>query len=381
VSSSYRFAIISSRQSEKMKHLTTVIFKAIQAERLLCMLCCFLMLLVSSSTSLLAQGEAANWYFGNGAGISFNSGSPVAFPNSALNAGEGVSSISDAAGNALMYTDGLDLYNRNDVVMPNGAGLLGGSSSSQSAVIIRKPLSNSLYYLFTADQDAEPDGIRYSIVNMALDAGLGDITATKNVLLHAPATEKLTAVMHCNKRDVWIIAHGWGDNDFMAWLLTPAGLSASPVVSSVGTVQNQSVIGCMKVSPDGQKLAFAVFDPSGTDYVQLFDFNPSTGAVSNPATFPSTGNCYGVEFSPNSRYLYYTASVSGSPSNIQILQADLCAGTNTDIIASEVSVGASTTISRPPSNIGEAASRPIVGSWKPPKIWSGISVGVGTFFE
>ncbi|HPH83205.1 MAG TPA: hypothetical protein PL185_11560, partial [Flavobacteriales bacterium] len=172
-------------------------------------------------TSTNAQNEANNWFFGNGCGVSFNSGAPVAFANSNLNSAEGVSSISDATGNVLMYTDGLSLYNQNDVVMPNGSGLLGGNSSSQSAVIIRKPLSNNLYYLFTADQDAQPDGIRYSIVDMSLNGGLGNITATKNVLLHTPATEKLTAVQHCNKRDVWIIAHGWGDANYMAWLLTP----------------------------------------------------------------------------------------------------------------------------------------------------------------
>ncbi len=293
------------------------------------------------SSNLNSQNQANNWYFGNGGGISFNSGSPIAFGNSALNSAEGVSSISDASGNILMYTDGLSLFNQNDIVMPNGSGLQGGNSSSQSAVIIRKPLSNNLYYLFTADQDAQPDGIRYSIVNMSLNGGLGDITATKNVLLHTPATEKLTAVMHCNKRDVWIIAHGWGDNDYMAWLLTPAGLTTTPITSSVGATQDQSVIGCMKASPDGKKLAFAVYDLGGQHYVQLCDFNPSTGSVSNPIIINTAGNCYGVEFSPNSKYLYYTGCSASASSTINIYQVDLCAGSNAAITSSSSIAGGS----------------------------------------
>ena len=92
-------------------------------------------------------GVNSNWYFGNYAGITFNSGSPVALTNGALITTEGVATISDNSGNLLFYTDGVTVYNRNHVTMTNGTGLFGDASSTQSAIIVQKPGFNNIYYL------------------------------------------------------------------------------------------------------------------------------------------------------------------------------------------------------------------------------------------
>jgi hypothetical protein len=47
---------------------------------------------------LHAQNQAANWYFGNKAGLTFLSGSPVPILAGALNTMEGCSSISTSDG-------------------------------------------------------------------------------------------------------------------------------------------------------------------------------------------------------------------------------------------------------------------------------------------
>lgn len=90
--------------------------------------------------------------------------------------------------------------------MPNGTGLLGNYSSSQSAIIIPKPGSSTLYYLFTAAEygDSYRKEYNYNIVDMSLDNGLGDIVQ-KNILLYAPGTEKLNAVRHANGIDIWLM--------------------------------------------------------------------------------------------------------------------------------------------------------------------------------
>ena len=71
-----------------------------------------LVVILISSTSF-AQKEAANWYFGDMAGLTFNSGSPVALLNGQLITREGCASISDKDGNLLFYTDGSVVYNKN----------------------------------------------------------------------------------------------------------------------------------------------------------------------------------------------------------------------------------------------------------------------------
>ena len=265
------------------------------------------------------QGETNNWFFGTNAGISFSGGAPVALPNGSLISGEGVASISSAAGNILMYTDGTTIYDRNDNIMPNGNGLFGGNSSSQSAIIIKRPNSNNIYYVFTVAQAALSEGICYSTVNMTLNGGFGDIVAaTKNTSLIGPTTEKLSAVKHCNGRDIWVIGHGYNNSTFHAWLVTPAGVNAVPVNSISGSDHGTSVIGCLEVSPDGKRLALAVYEIGSTQYIEVFDFNNSTGVISNPRRFNYGDDCYGVEFSPNSELLYYTASLNSSASDIRI---------------------------------------------------------------
>lgn len=67
-----------------------------------------------------SQREAANWYFGNMAGLTFNSDSPVALQDGKLQTVEGSATISDRNGNLLLYTDGIVVYDRQHNIMPNG---------------------------------------------------------------------------------------------------------------------------------------------------------------------------------------------------------------------------------------------------------------------
>ena len=94
-------------------------------------------------TLMYGQQEAANWYFGVGAGLSFTSGEAVPLTNGVLNTIEGSASISDRNGNLLFYTDGSTVYNRNHQVMLNGSDLKGNVSSTQSAIIVPRNIQNA----------------------------------------------------------------------------------------------------------------------------------------------------------------------------------------------------------------------------------------------
>ena len=105
----------------------------------------FLLVFFFSSNKLFAQGEANIWYFGHGAGLDFNSGTPIAITDGALNTVEGCASISNSSGSLLFYTNGATVWNKQHQPMPNGTGLMGDSSSTQAAVIVPKPGSQSIY--------------------------------------------------------------------------------------------------------------------------------------------------------------------------------------------------------------------------------------------
>lgn len=230
-----------------------------------------------------------------------------------MQAHEGSATISDSAGRLLFYTDGETIYNKNHQVMRNGDQLLGHFSSFQSSIIIRQPNSTQIFYVFTSDANENDfkNGYHYSIVDMSKDNGNGEVVS-KNNLLKAPGTERLTAIRHGNSIDVWILTNDWASNVFRAWLLTCNGLVTTPVVSTAGEkldAHRYMNIGCLKASADGKKLCQTHFADQGSEenFFQLFDFDNESGKVFNSKkiSIPKT-RYYGCEFSPNSQLLYLT---------------------------------------------------------------------------
>jgi len=271
-----------------------------------------LVLLIFTSLGVEAQNQAANWYFGENAGLNFMTGNPVPVLTGALSTMEGCSSISTIDGSLRFYTDGSTVWDRHDDEMPNGDGLMGNSSSTQSGLIVPKPGSTNLFYIFTVDDVAHgnggSNGLRYSLVDMNLNGFLGDVVnGEKNILLIAPLCEKVTAVGHANGTDIWVIAQKWNTNNFYSYLVTSSGVNTTPVVSSAGIViQNDidNAKGYLKVSPDGNTIAKA---NAGLKSVEIFGFNTTTGIISdqNIITDHSLGGePYGIEFSPNGELLY-----------------------------------------------------------------------------
>ena len=147
-----------------------------------------------------------NWFFGKNLGISFNpiqsGGTPVIL-SGAMESQEGVASISNREGQLLFYTNGETVYTSGNTIMVNGTGLSSSGTSTQSVVIVPKPESNK-YYLFTTDYNGSPNGFEYSIVNMELQDGDGEVE-TKNIkLINSPLTEKVTACSHSDGESYWI---------------------------------------------------------------------------------------------------------------------------------------------------------------------------------
>ncbi|NJM78594.1 MAG: T9SS type B sorting domain-containing protein [Flavobacterium sp.] len=266
----------------------------------------FLIYILLIQSLAFSQQEASVWYFGQNAGIKFESnGTITTLTDGQLSTAEGCATLADANGNLLLYTDGITVWNRNHGIMPNGTGLLGDSSSTQSATIVPMPGSNTLFYVFTLDAYAETNGFRYSIVDMSLDGGNGAVTSSKNVLIYSPTCEKLAIVRHANNLDYWIVTHGWENSTFYSHLLSSTGLSNAPVITNIGEVVNgvtDNTWGYMKISPNGNKLVIC----NSSINAELFDFDINTGILSNPLVLhvPINGFVYGAEFSPNSNILY-----------------------------------------------------------------------------
>ena len=266
-----------------------------------------------SGNTVFAQKENYVWYFGQFAGLDFNSGVPVALTNGMLETQEGCSTMSDGNGNLLFYTDGITVWDKNHNQMPNGFGLAGGYSATQSALIVPDPGNNLFYYIFTVSEtESFLHNFNYSVLDISLNSGNGDILTMNNFLL-SPVSEKLSAVRHSNNNNIWVMIHGDTLNAFYAYLVTSSGI-LNPIISTVGTYPDSlDGVGQMKFSPDGSKIAYAAW---GNNFVNLFDFNNSTGTVANEKylTVPpgDTLGAYGLEFSPGGNYLYCSVFQTGA---------------------------------------------------------------------
>ncbi len=289
-----------------------------------------------------AQKQGNVWYFGDNAGLDFNSGAPIALTNGQTSTSapdpydiEGTSVISDSSGALLFYTNGMKIWNKNNQVMPNGNGLLGNFSSTQAALIVPQPGSSRYFYVFTTDDffyDSLRYGFRYSIVDICLNNGLGDVISNqKNIKLLDTVSEKVTAIRHSNNIDYWVIVHKFYSDAFYAYHLSSTGITDT-VISHVGSRHpvitafqgyGGGAIGSLKASPNGQKIAIV----NGNTYpsvAEYFDFDKSTGIISNSVNIQTDTVCnyYGVSFSPDNSKLYIASNLNG----YNIYQYDLSAG-------------------------------------------------------
>ena len=261
------------------------------------------------SQSILAQKEAFNWHFGNRNDLSFHSKPPAPYHKSQMYSNEGCCSISSSDGQLLFYSNGEAVWDSTHTIMPNGNGLYGANTTSQACLALPFPNKSNQYVLLTLDQIYGTHGLNYSLVDMTLNSGKGDIISTqKNISLlpQSKVSEKLSAVLHANGRDYWIICPQAGTDSFYAFLLDPNGINHQAVMSNtqfkLAWTKGTDKIGCLKSSPNGQYFAYTNI---GLDTLVFGHFNHSTGKVTvSWAVYAS--QCYGVEFSPNSQLLYVT---------------------------------------------------------------------------
>lgn len=284
----------------------------------------FIYILMYLSIVLLAQKENNQWYFGARSILDFNYRPPKSYSGNAMEIHEGSASIADSDGNLLFYTNSNTIWNRDNNIMNNGINLLGpygsapnGFSFSQSAIIVPDPGDslNEKYYVFSlgTKNSFYNAGLRYSIVDMTLLSGQGDVELPKAIQIsgNKKVTEKLTAVLNRKKDGYWVAIHLLGSDSFYTYEITKNGVS-SPVISKVGLVHNTPLAtvgrGSMKFSHDGRRLGVCIGSHQFGG-LQIFNFDDSSGVISNPITLVNNvpnEPFLGLEFSPDNSKLYVT---------------------------------------------------------------------------
>jgi gliding motility-associated-like protein len=136
--------------------------------------------------------------------------------------------------------------------------------------------------------------------------GKGAVTQ-KNVSLFSSSTERVIAVRG-NPSDpnaaptTWIVTHDFNTNAFRVYPLTAQGVG-TPITYTIGAThgpEQPNGEGYVKASADGSQIAIVIPGADGEkNLVELFDFDPATGEITNRVTI-DLGNApppaYGVEF-------------------------------------------------------------------------------------
>ncbi|WP_339886269.1 T9SS type B sorting domain-containing protein [Polaribacter vadi] len=270
--------------------------------------------------SISAQREADNWYFGNKAGINFKNPKTEILNDGELNTPAGSASISDRNGNLLFYTNGKTVFNKNHEIMENGDGLATTIENTQTSIIIPKPNSEEIFYIFTTKTTSSTnpiltEGIFLSEVEISSRYPLG-LVLSKFQSIRESASERITAVHHADGKSIWVIIFGpisriedTPINTFSIFKIDENGLS-TPIVSQ--HKETKSKAGAMKASPNGKYIAIADNDRENEN-IDLYDFNNNTGQISFKKEITSRipfGCCtpYGLAFSANSEILYISAN-------------------------------------------------------------------------
>lgn len=263
-----------------------------------------------------AQKENYTWYFGYFVGVDFKTTPPTPLLDSKMPAFSGCASVSDANGNILFYSNGSEVFNNNHQIMENGTGLKGGGGGSgsvspgQHAVIVKKPGSEYIYYLFTVGANTYfESGLYYNIINMAANGGLGEVLNKNIPLIKNNVSQKLVTVKDALGCGFWVIVHQEHLGSYATFHINSAGVSTIPVISKVG-IESPHIPVLLKASNDKKKLvslsvaACTTYPKCGI--IELFSFDNFTGKITNPLKIESSPviTYYGASFSPDSKLLY-----------------------------------------------------------------------------
>jgi len=247
-------------------------------------------------------------------------------PNT-INLGKTVTNICDTNGELLFFTNGLQICDKNGMLMPNGdslspglyansnMGLTDGLNCPQGAIILPMPYYGSKYVIFhelSAGSSNTAIGLLYSIVDMSQMNGLGDVISKNNLLISDTLSSGgLTAVRHSNNRDWWLLVPQVNHASFYRILVNPEGvwLDGEQEIGEVHLNGDYNV----RFSPDGTKYAYVSYCPDllislpVIHISELFNFDRSSGLLSDPKEFSfydTNTHVYHIAFSPNSNLLY-----------------------------------------------------------------------------
>ena len=245
-------------------------------------------------------------------------------------------SICDSNGRINIYSNGLEIYDSDHNIMPNGDGINPGWIATNTErigytiiggmMILQSPEDDSVYMCFhnTLDRTLFIDtstgiasshwyalGLLSSKVNMKLNQSKGDVVyKNKQVFSDTICGGTLSACRHANGRDWWINVLRYDGLKMFTLLYDMDGIHRYRVTAMPAEI-HRSNLGLAVYNPQGNKIAYFMINDNYTRQFLLCDFDRCTGEISNPQYgLDSLIDDFGIMFSASGRFLYLGTGTS-----------------------------------------------------------------------
>lgn len=274
------------------------------------------------------------WYFGYNAKFDFNTldvnNDPLFTTDGPIHTNEGCTVFAKDDGTVLLSTDGVNLYDDTDTLVVND--LAGSPSSTDSGVVVKSPVDDTLYYIFTTP--AFEQATHYHCYSIYDSVAKAIVLGTKNTQIVNNSAEGLCAIHNSHGETFIITQNRLNGNYVITKLGSDASISTSEFVGG-----QYSAIGVGSISYNGKGKIVHALNEKG---LFMMDFDIELGVISNYQTI-ANGNeeWYGAEFSPSGDILYAGLLRLGGNSKF-LYQWDLSSNDITTIIASRYTVFATT---------------------------------------
>ena len=248
-----------------------------------------LIALFFTTNKLMSQTES--WYMGQGMMLEFEDADVI---DTKINDDLRVhdffgffalgSWITDANGQLLIYSNGVSVYNRDLQILPNGDSLSGDGRICQSSLIVPVPNESNKYFLFSVGKSLNvyrdlsqehliPNRLTYSIIDMNLDSGNGDIPHDqKNILLQEGSNFGMLFIQEkCNKS--WVLTSDRsGISTYSVSDKTIESVNRGLFNDRLDPLSNSPPISLLRSSPNGQYVVAHIFDGENFDSFVLIRY-------------------------------------------------------------------------------------------------------------
>ena len=265
-------------------------------------------------TTTYSQKEYHNWYFGDSAGVTFNTPDeePIFLDGNLSISQEGTSIVSDSAGNLKFYSVDNCLYNNNRKILCDDDKVPGQSYWTQGTVLLT--IEENKFILIGIRRYGD---VRFTIFSE--DKTKDGITIHKNKrILKDYRGENLLVIRDFNSNSFYLILHDRSRDIYLLYKFNMRYLEFEEISKTKSNFNLKKLgdrQGYLKSSLDGRYLASFIYEEG----IELLEFKNEIIKVIKGFEDPNI-KFYSGEFSPNGKYLFFnTGDYSRKDTSIKFI--------------------------------------------------------------